>query len=456
MLKSERNVLAQCLQEIERGEGTVAECLARYPERQDALAPLLDVAVVLRAAPEVTLGGSFRQVARRRLLDRLPSRQPVTFPDRLAARWQSSLEPIWIKRPAGILVLVSIVLAVLIGGGRVASASGRALPGDVLYPVKVAAEDVRLSFADDEAAFHLYLEFSGTRVHEMERLATVERFEDVPVAANRLERQLRSAADVAQAVGVRDAARSRDLAEELALSAASHRGRLAELLEAVPASVRSVIEQALEAAVEDAEDDLEDDVDVSPDEDVDVGDEGDAGADNEADLEDEADDHRDMEAGAEDEPDDTPDEDTDSVNEADGSPDDDTDGEDEADDVPDEDTDSMNEADDGLEEDSASMDEADDGPDVDADSGDEADDSPDGDVDSKDETDDSNSRSDDRPGNGSDDEPGSESDGGGEPDDDSEDDSGADDDSRAEDSSGSDNRSEEGAEGDSDEDDEDD
>jgi hypothetical protein len=90
--------------------------------------------------------------------------------------------------------LISAILAAVIGtaavGGGVTWAANDSLPGDVLYPVKLAGEDLRLSLASTpESQVELALQFADERVVELEGL--VEHGSLVPEAAvARMERHL--------------------------------------------------------------------------------------------------------------------------------------------------------------------------------------------------------------------------------------------------------------------------
>jgi hypothetical protein len=79
--------------------------------------------------------------------------------------------------------IVAAVLAVVMGtaalGGGVAYAASDSLPGEPLYPVKLAAEDVRLAFSAGPAArAQLGMAFAAERVREMQQLA--QRGEPIP------------------------------------------------------------------------------------------------------------------------------------------------------------------------------------------------------------------------------------------------------------------------------------
>ena len=68
------------------------------------------------------------------------------------------------------VLAVAVALAGM-GGGAVLAAADT-LPGDVLYPVKLLTEDIRLALTPDPAArAELEMNFVDLRVQEMARLA---------------------------------------------------------------------------------------------------------------------------------------------------------------------------------------------------------------------------------------------------------------------------------------------
>jgi hypothetical protein len=70
-------ILDECLEAIRTGRATVAACLAKYPDFQDELGPLLALAMELGRAQEVKPSAAFRLKTRSRLLG-LPAPQPST------------------------------------------------------------------------------------------------------------------------------------------------------------------------------------------------------------------------------------------------------------------------------------------------------------------------------------------------------------------------------------------
>ena len=77
-------------------------------------------------------------------------------------------------------VLSFVLFASALG---VAGASASALPGDLLYNVKVGVEDIRLSFSQDPLKdAELLILFADKRLEEVSELLEASRNDDVPIA----------------------------------------------------------------------------------------------------------------------------------------------------------------------------------------------------------------------------------------------------------------------------------
>ena len=163
-------VLDDCIERLLRGE-SVEDCLARYPQQAEELEPLLRAVARAQRALSLIPGEAARERGRRRLLQELEAleAQPAR---RLWA---------WPRRWA--LGLAAVALLLLLGVGTVA-ASGKAIPGDPLYPVRRAAERGRLlvTFSPaGRAEYHLQLALR--RLEEVTALARRER----PVSPSAVE-----------------------------------------------------------------------------------------------------------------------------------------------------------------------------------------------------------------------------------------------------------------------------
>jgi len=154
-------ILDECAGRLIAGE-TVAACLARYPEVAPELASLLETVATLRklrAVPprptEVVLENRARFMAAATQAAAERHRKERSAGG-LALWWTRFLESLAGPRlapvPVGIIAVLLVVLLVGALTTGAVTASATALPGDVLYPVKLAAEQTRLLLARDAVA----------------------------------------------------------------------------------------------------------------------------------------------------------------------------------------------------------------------------------------------------------------------------------------------------------------
>ena len=139
--------LEHCLQQLVRA-GDVEISLRRYPQYADRLRPLLEMAWAARrhydAVPEPPgglAGGRERLLA---VAAQQRARAVPATPSTTAARRGGRRRSLAFAVRLVVVLLVVGVSTAIVGGGIVWAAS-HSLPGDALYPVKVAMEDVRLA-----------------------------------------------------------------------------------------------------------------------------------------------------------------------------------------------------------------------------------------------------------------------------------------------------------------------
>ena len=126
-------ILDTCLYQIEEGEASLEECLARYPEYASQLQPLLNAATKLSRARAVVPDPSYRMRARSQLNTYM---QQNPQPKRVS--------PVFWRVAVG---FATVMLLFLASGTAFAQ---QALPGDTLYNWKLTSEHVwRLTSNDD-------------------------------------------------------------------------------------------------------------------------------------------------------------------------------------------------------------------------------------------------------------------------------------------------------------------
>ena len=127
------DALNDCLDLISHGS-TVEECLERYPDLSDELAPLLGLSIRTQMAAETVVAS--------------PEAQRAGL-GRITDAWTAMQErrhrrsPWWLLRRSWVLAAVA-ALVLAFGGWTTAAAAQDSVPGEVLYPVKEVQERVLL------------------------------------------------------------------------------------------------------------------------------------------------------------------------------------------------------------------------------------------------------------------------------------------------------------------------
>lgn len=233
------DILNECLEAVMRGE-TEESCLALYPDRATELRPLLQMAAKAREVCVVSPRPEFR--ARARYEYRCAVTEACAGQTKRGFRWSWRLST----------VAPLVVAALLIMSGGVLAASTNALPGQPLYGVKLATEEVRIRFTSGEASVKAYAAMTERRLAEIAALTERGDFELVGVASLRLDKALDKVTGYLRDAGVMqhgvrlftiDPALFDDLQEQ----ATQGRDKLVTLLESMPENTRGLLEYALES-----------------------------------------------------------------------------------------------------------------------------------------------------------------------------------------------------------------
>jgi len=181
--RKKARILDACLEEIETGNPDLQKWQRKYPDFYDELCSLLETRSALASIPAVEMAEINKRQVKMRMLNSLPDRSPsVTKPVLFRLNQQNRTRRFSMKW----LAVISIA-AVLLSGGGVVYASGDALPGDTLYPVKLWSEDALLAVAPVTSQFTMAADFSTQRIQEMATLIEQERFENVEQALDGYE-----------------------------------------------------------------------------------------------------------------------------------------------------------------------------------------------------------------------------------------------------------------------------
>ncbi|MFH1383007.1 MAG: DUF5667 domain-containing protein [Chloroflexota bacterium] len=177
------DILNECLERMLVNGETLEQCLSRFPEQSDNLRPLLETALAVQGASALQPRAEFRERARYQLHSILAERE------RQRSR-RFSWQPRWATA-----IAIGLVLLLVSSTGVAANSS---MPDQLLYPVKLATEQVRLTFTFSALGkAELYARFSDRRVTEIIHMAREGKVEQIERTAQRLDACLARMASLA-------------------------------------------------------------------------------------------------------------------------------------------------------------------------------------------------------------------------------------------------------------------
>jgi len=184
-----------CLNQIFSGDETIESVLDQYPDIADQLRPELEAALWIYSKRDATLmRPGYLTASRQRLVDEINQGEQTSFlHPRPVLAWKQFL----FRSAFTALFLVFSVLA--FRGG--AQAVGTSLPGDRLYDLKLAAENVQLSLTPDTATeAELRIDLVDRRAQETAELLEKGRYEDAEIALAGYRKNLSIAADLVEEI----------------------------------------------------------------------------------------------------------------------------------------------------------------------------------------------------------------------------------------------------------------
>ena len=239
--KEFNNILDECLERLLVKGETIEQCLVSYPEQADELEPLLQTALAAKKALAIQPRPEFKAKARYQFGSALQEVKPKRRLFFLG--WQ----PRW-------AMAVAVVLILLLAGGGTVAAAGSSMPDNLLYPVKLATEQVQLALTrSNMGRAELYAKLADRRVAEIVYIVNEGKPEQVELTAERLNNYLLMIASLSLAEKVEERAMLAPAAEETGkdvYAEANRRARLRLTLECYAVSHRADLQDVLETAPE--------------------------------------------------------------------------------------------------------------------------------------------------------------------------------------------------------------
>ncbi|MBC8264659.1 MAG: hypothetical protein H8E47_11115 [Anaerolineales bacterium] len=254
MRRGLERALDECLSQLNTGEVGLEEVLARYPQHEADLRPLLRTAMLIRQTPQVVPSPQAKAVGRQQLLAAVAKKkrekaqpgllrrlgqsaailvQPLARPQRQSLRLAQAI--------AALLIVVSFVSA-----GAVGVAAG-SLPDSPFYAIKRTTERVQLALTTTAAGkARLHMIYSERRLDEAQALWEAGKgLNEATLQAMGSENS-----DALEAISRVSAEEGLNLLTDFVLLAEKQQDTLEEMQPEVSPSDQEVVEDALEIAEE--------------------------------------------------------------------------------------------------------------------------------------------------------------------------------------------------------------
>ncbi len=239
------NVLAICLDLIKKDKWTIQDCLEHIPRHKNELEILLKKYVYLNKYPAHSPRLIFKENGYKQLVGKLSASQSLTFQHFIhnikkvfswKIRWSSSV----------IQIIIVTLLALTAITGGVVYASDEAEPGDPLYGLDRAVEQLSLALTTNpESAAQFHLELAVERLEETRGRLLEHDFENVEIALNSYGNEISL---LAQIIDELDDADQEALAESANNALAIQKEVLTGLLDKVPQQAQEAIQRAITAS----------------------------------------------------------------------------------------------------------------------------------------------------------------------------------------------------------------
>jgi len=260
MKKDFDSILDKCLSQIKTGEVDIESCLRQYPEYVARLRPLLETAASLWQKPQPQPRTEAVSQGEQLMLERVVEKQSSKAHRKGLVRAVGDkigigggvpgrrpfLSPRWRMRWVAV---VASILALFVLSGGVVAASNNSMPGELLYPVKIATEQARLVLTlSEEGKTELHITFAERRIEEIVEMGKRGEAEQVAKLAPMVAQHLEEARQVIVATG--EGKTIQELKAKLEESAVQQLAVLEGAWQQATEDTKPVLTQALETSGE--------------------------------------------------------------------------------------------------------------------------------------------------------------------------------------------------------------
>ncbi|MDP2663069.1 MAG: DUF5667 domain-containing protein [Dehalococcoidia bacterium] len=249
------DLLAECIAAVKSGRLTVDQCVESHPVEAEELRRLLELSSAILPPPPVQMDPVFRVRARVALVEAI-SAEKVSVTNSLVRRFwlliagrrdPARLTARRVSMSALIVALI-LMLTTAVGGGAT-YASQSTIPGDALYPVKTAVEELQIRLAGgDDGKAEANLDYAGARLDEAAKAIDAGRTDSAAAAIEGYASRV-SQAEQHLAKAAASGADVIELATRLTENLARQQAKLDEVASRVPEQAKAALARAVGDAV---------------------------------------------------------------------------------------------------------------------------------------------------------------------------------------------------------------
>ena len=246
------DILQSCLEMFQKEQGTISDLLEQYPDYRDDIRPELEAANwLLKQSQVFDPRPGFVSASQSRLVSRIRDGKMAENPlVRDSAQvdvltWLGSLFGRLRLAPRYVIAII-LVISFFVGTSGVALASQDALPGEALYSMKLAVEDLSLAVTLPVAGdARLHIQFAERRLIEIQALLIEERYDEIGPVAGAYKEQIRLALKDINSFAVTEPQMASQVASLLENALAVHAESLAILSEDAPQPAQAALQYVI-------------------------------------------------------------------------------------------------------------------------------------------------------------------------------------------------------------------
>lgn len=191
MTRKIEKIIDNCIKLISEDGLSLEQCLKRHPKFKEELRPLLESYIEVKEFEQIEPSSILENEVKTQFINIVKVRQSQLMASRgILPRFATQLSGLW-AMPTLAKISIFVILFLFISGFT-SILSVNTLPGDFLYPVKIASEKVIIFFTPNNKKVNLHIIFAKRRFDEIEKMAEKGRIGEITKTLNVLETEIDS------------------------------------------------------------------------------------------------------------------------------------------------------------------------------------------------------------------------------------------------------------------------